>query len=52
VLERSSREALRLYLAHLIVRQLDWSIRYHETAMVDHWLDCSRELARELLDFR
>jgi aminoglycoside phosphotransferase (APT) family kinase protein len=26
---RSSAEAIRLYLAHMIVRQVDWSIRHH-----------------------
>ncbi|HVB65636.1 MAG TPA: aminoglycoside phosphotransferase family protein [Nitrolancea sp.] len=52
VLDRSSREALQLYLAHMIVRQLDWSIRHHERAVVEHWLGVSQLIARELLDFR
>jgi hypothetical protein len=30
--ERSSPDAIRLYLAHLIVRQVDWSIRFHGPA--------------------
>ena len=50
--ERASWDTLRLYLAHMIVRQLDWSIRYHERAVVEHWLGVSQLIARELLDFR
>jgi hypothetical protein len=50
--DRASPDTLRLYLAHLIVRQLDWSIRHHERAAIDHWLRISRMVARELLDFR
>lgn len=52
VLDRSSREALQLYLAHMIVRQVDWSIRRQERVVVDHWLGVSRTLAAELLGFR
>jgi aminoglycoside phosphotransferase (APT) family kinase protein len=44
-------ETLRLYLAHLIVRQLDWSIRYHERAVVAHWLRIIDQIASELLGF-
>ncbi|HEX3722139.1 MAG TPA: aminoglycoside phosphotransferase family protein [Nitrolancea sp.] len=51
-LDRSSLAALQLYLAHMIVRQVDWSLRYQERAVVDHWLGVSRTLANELLDFR
>jgi aminoglycoside phosphotransferase (APT) family kinase protein len=50
--ERSDLAALRLYLAHLIVRQLDWSIRHHDGVIVDHWLRLAGIIADELLDFR
>lgn len=29
----------RAYWAHMSLRQVDWSIRHHDTATVDHWLD-------------
>ena len=36
--ERSSAAAIRLYLAHLIVRQVDWSIRNHADDVAQYWL--------------
>jgi hypothetical protein len=27
------------YLAHMSLRQVDWSLRHHDEATVDHWLD-------------
>jgi hypothetical protein len=27
------------YWAHMSLRQVDWSIRHHDTATVEHWLD-------------
>jgi hypothetical protein len=31
--------ALRLYWAHMSLRQVDWSIRHHSPAAVERWLD-------------
>jgi aminoglycoside phosphotransferase len=50
VLARTSEGALRLYLAHLIVRQLDWSIRFHSPEVAGYWLRHAQLLADELLD--
>lgn len=50
VLARTSEGALRLYLAHLIVRQLDWSIRFHAPEVAAYWLQHTQMLAGELLD--
>lgn len=50
VLARTSEGAFRLYLAHLIVRQLDWSIRFHAPEVATYWLRHTRMLAGELLD--
>ncbi len=32
-------DRLRAYWAHLSLRQVDWSIRHHDAATVDRWLD-------------
>jgi hypothetical protein len=34
-----STRRLRAYWAHMSLRQVDWSIRHHDNATVDHWLD-------------
>ena len=31
-------QRLRSYRAHMALRQVDWSIRHHDEATVDHWL--------------
>jgi hypothetical protein len=36
-----------VYLAHLIVRQLDFSIRHHTPAAVDGWLRHIRQLLED-----
>ena len=44
--EISSAPAIALYLAHLIVRQLDWSIRNHDQPTVTRYLNISRSALR------
>ncbi|HEX5200821.1 phosphotransferase [Paractinoplanes rhizophilus] len=34
-----SARRLRAYWAHMSLRQVDWSIRHHDAATVDRWLD-------------
>jgi len=34
-----SERRRRTYWAHMSLRQVDWSIRHHDPATVDHWLD-------------
>jgi hypothetical protein len=36
---RAEPKALRAYVAHMALRQVDWSIRHRTAADVDHWLD-------------
>jgi hypothetical protein len=36
--EQSGPEGGAVYLAHLIHRQVDWSIRYHTAEAIEHWL--------------
>lgn len=44
----STPGAVSLYLAHLIVRQVDWSIRHHDDATVGLWVDNANNLLSEL----
>lgn len=39
---------LRVYLAHLCLRQIDWSIRFHDAAAVDRYLARARAVLRQL----
>lgn len=36
--ELSGPAAMRVYLAHMILRQVEWSIRFHDQVAVSHWL--------------
>jgi aminoglycoside phosphotransferase (APT) family kinase protein len=40
--------AIVLYLGHLIHRQVDWSIRHHDDATVDGWLERARVVLADL----
>ena len=44
LIARTALPLLGVYLAHLVLRQLDWSIRFHERATIDHWLMRSQEV--------
>lgn len=41
-------EGTALYLSHMIVRQLDWSIRRHAAPTVQHYLAIARDILRDL----
>jgi hypothetical protein len=43
----STRGAVSLYLAHMIVRQVDWSIRHHDAEVVQLWVGQANELLSE-----
>ena len=51
-LDCSGHGALTVYLAHMIVRQVDWSIRHHGTASTAHWMTIAEEIIRDLRDQR
>lgn len=36
-----------VYLAHLIHRQIDWSIRHHERAVIEGWLDIAKTILHD-----
>ena len=35
-------------MAHLILRQVDWSIRYHNRATVDYYLRVAEDVLRDV----
>jgi hypothetical protein len=48
-LELTSRPALNAYLAHMLLRQVDWSLRHHPgTPATAHHLDLARLVAGDL----
>ncbi|MGO9451409.1 MAG: phosphotransferase family protein [Candidatus Binataceae bacterium] len=48
----SDAGAAALYLAHMIVRQLDWSIRHHDEETISRYLRISRLAMREIRELR
>jgi aminoglycoside phosphotransferase (APT) family kinase protein len=44
ILGRIDTRTLRLYLSHMILRQVDWSIRHHNQSTVDHYLTRSHQI--------
>jgi hypothetical protein len=44
LLERTNRGMRAVYLAHMIVRQLDWSMRHHDVAIVRRYMDNANEI--------
>jgi hypothetical protein len=47
-LERGRPGVLGVYLAYMIVRQVDFSIRHHGAAAVDQWLTYARGLVETM----
>lgn len=47
-LKRASLKLLSVYLAHLILRQVDWSLRYHDQATSTRYLRRGQALLQEL----
>lgn len=50
VREESGLPALRVYLAHMLVRQMEWSLRLHERPVAEHWLRVARMVLDDLYD--
>lgn len=47
-LAQSSGAVLAVYLAHLILRQVDWSLRHHSADIYEHFLARSHLILRDL----
>lgn len=45
---RVSPDALGVYLAHMVLRQVDWSIRFYDHATVERWLRVSRAILHDV----
>jgi Phosphotransferase enzyme family len=45
--KRVSPGVLSLYMAHMILRQVDWSIRFHDRATVDYYLRVAQKVLRD-----
>lgn len=48
VRSKTTQSAITLYMAHIIIRQIDWSIRHHDPATVEAWLGTANILLKEL----
>jgi fructosamine-3-kinase len=48
VLDYSGHGAVAVYLAHMIIRQVDWAIRHHDSASVARWMTTAKEIVRDL----
>jgi hypothetical protein len=47
-LERASFKLLSIYLAHLVLRQVDWSLRYHDETISKRYIIRGQALLQEL----
>ena len=50
--EISGPKAVALYLSHMVLRQLDWSIRHHDEATIERYLNMSRTAVKVIQDLR
>lgn len=48
VLRRAPLSVVSVYLAHLILRQVDWSLRHHNQATSQHYIARGRVILREI----
>jgi hypothetical protein len=46
----SGHGALTVYLGHMIVRQVDWSIRHHDAGSTAYWMTTAKKILRDLTD--
>jgi aminoglycoside phosphotransferase (APT) family kinase protein len=47
-LSRASLELMSVYLAHMILRQVDWSLRYHDRAVAERYIHSAQQLLHEI----
>jgi thiamine kinase-like enzyme len=47
-LERASLKLLSMYFAHLILRQVDWSLRYHDQTTSERYITRGQMLLQEI----
>jgi hypothetical protein len=47
-LERASLKLLSMYFAHLILRQVDWSLRHHDQTTSERYITRGQMLLQEI----
>jgi thiamine kinase-like enzyme len=52
IVEQSGPVSGAVYLAHLIHRQVDWSIRYHPPETIEQWLTLATTVLGDLAAYR
>jgi hypothetical protein len=52
ILDQSGPASGAVYLAHLIHRQVDWSIRYHTPETIARWLALATSVLDDLAAYR
>jgi hypothetical protein len=50
VLSQASLRLVSIYIAHLILRQVDWSLRYHDQATSECYIHRGKALLQEIAD--
>jgi thiamine kinase-like enzyme len=48
LMKRTTRGAMAVYLAHMIVRQLDWSMRHHPREVAERYMGISHDILRTI----
>lgn len=48
LLQRASLNLLSFYMAHLILRQVDWSLRFHDRATIERYLSRGRTILQDI----
>ncbi len=48
ILAVAEREAVAIYLAHMVIRQLEWSISHHPKRVVDYYLRIARAILSDM----
>jgi len=48
LLERSSLKLLSVYMANLILRQVDWSLRFYDLGTIERYLSRGRTILQDI----
>jgi hypothetical protein len=47
-LKRATLNLLSVYIAHLILRQVDWSIRHHDQTTIERFINKGKDLLDDI----
>ncbi|HAG98792.1 MAG TPA: hypothetical protein DCL75_08030, partial [Ktedonobacter sp.] len=48
LLQRASLNLLSVYMAHLILRQVDWSLRFNDQGTIERYLSRGRTILQDI----